>query len=487
MTGSIEKLSIISGLMWKTFERGGVLGIQFVVQIILARLLLPEEYGLIALAIIFIYVGDVFIQSGFSTSLIQKKDATDTDFSSVFFLGIIASALLYIILFLAAPLIGNFYKEPELVFVLRILGVSLFFGAISSVQNAFICRNMQFRRLFFSSLGGVIISGITGITLAYLGFGIWALVAQQLTNKITNAIILWFTVKWRPKLLFSMQAVKALFDYGWKILFAGLLDTLYTNIYGLVIGRIYDPKMLGLYSRGEQFPKYTITFINGSISEVLFPALSNNQKNRDKLKKMVRKSIMSSSFIVLPLMFGLAACADPLIKILLTEAWVPAIPFMQILCFSYALWPIHTANLQVIKALGYSGTYLKLEIVKKVIGIAVLLMSIPFGIYVMVLFISITSIICTFINGYPNKALINYSYIEQWKDIMPSLFISIVMGAVVYTFNFLSISTWQILMLQIIVGVTVYIGLAKIFKVESFEYLLVTIKDILKSRKEISL
>lgn len=477
-----EKNKIISGLIWKVLERGGTLGIQFIIQIILARLLLPEEYGLIALGIVFIQLGDVFVQTGFSTSLIQKKHADDLDFSSVFYSSIVISIILYIVIFSISPYIGQFYNEPNLTIVLRILGITLLFGAINSVQIAYISRSMKFKKLFKGSFGSVIVSGVVGVTIAYLGYGIWALVAQQLINKISLTIILWLTVRWRPKLVYSITRVKELFSYGWKILASGLLETLYVNIYGLVIGRIYDSRLLGLYSKGDQFPKYTVTIINGSISAVLFPALSNNQDNIIKFKNMVRKSVVISSFIVLPVMIGLATIAEPFILIVLTEKWLPAVPFMQLLCISYAFWPLHTANLQAIKALGKSDTYLRLEIIKKIIGFTVLIISVPFGIYVMVALIPITSIILTLINAYPNKKMIGYSYKEQWSDITPSLLISMIMAAIIYPIKHINISSIYVLIIQTVLGVLLYTMMSYKFNSLTYNYLILTIKELLNKK-----
>ncbi len=466
-------------------ERGGTQGIQFIVQIVLARLLLPEDFGLIAIVTIFILLANVFVQSGFNTALIQKKDADDEDFSSVFYLSLFVAGLLYVVLFLTSPFISVFYRSPQLILILRVLSVTLFFGAFNSIQNAYVARNMMFKKLFFSSLGAIIISGTVGIATAYLGWGVWALVAQQLTNQLAVTLILWFTVKWRPKLLFSIEKVKVLFSFGWKLLASSLINTLYMEIRSLIIGKIYIPAMLGFYDRGQQIPKVIVSNIDGAIQSVMLPALASQQDDKKRVKAMMRRAIMTSSFIMFPMMVGLAVVAEPVVKIILTDKWLPAVPFLQIFCASYSLWPIHTANLQAINALGRSDIFLKLEIIKKVIGIIILGVSIPFGIYAIAWGVLISGVISTFINAYPNLKLLNYSYIEQWKDIMPSLGISLVMGAVVYTLNFLNIAVWQILMLQVFVGVVIYIGLAKVFKVESFGYLVKTTREIIEGRKKV--
>ena len=479
MESKSTKLLVLSSLFWKLMERGGTQGVQFIVQIILARLLIPSDYGIIALIAIFITIANVFVQSGFNTALIQKKDANEADFSSVFYLSILIAFLLYVILFSTAPFTAAFYDVPMLIPVIRVLSVTLFFGAFNSIQNAVIAKKMQFKKLFFSSLGAMLVSGTIGITLAYVGFGVWALVAQQLTNQFMSTLILWFTVKWRPKLIFSFERVKGLFSYGWKLLGSSLIDTLYMNLRSLIIGKIYSPAMLGFYNRGEQFPQIIVTNIDGSIQSVMLPALALEQDNRQRVKDMVRRSIVTSSFILFPMMFGLAVIAEPLVKMLLTAKWSPCVPFLQIACASYALYPIHTANLQAINALGRSDIFLKLEIIKKIIGLAILGVSIFYGVYAIAIGMLVSGIISTFINAYPNLKLLNYSYKEQWKDIIPSLLLSLVMGVVVYNFKWLHMTAGMTLIIQVFVGGVLYLVMARIFNLECLSYLANTMRDLM--------
>jgi len=458
-------------------ERGGTQGIQFILAIVLARLLLPEDYGIIALVVIFITIANVFVQSGFNTALIQKKDADEVDFSSVFYLSLLIAGLLYVILFFTAPFIAAFFNETQLISVLRVLSVTLFLGAFNSIQNAVIARNMQFKKLFISSLGAIVVSGVVGIFMAYKGFGVWALVVQQLTNRLLVTLILWFIVRWRPRLLFSLERVKGLFSFGWKLLVSSLIDNLYMNLRSLIVGKIYNTEMLGFFNRGKQFPALIVTNINGSIQSVMFPVLSSQQDNRPRVKDMVRRSIVTSSFILLPMMVGLAVIAEPLVKILLTEKWLPCVPFLQIFCASYALWPIHTANLQAINALGRSDIFLKLEIIKKVLDLAILGVSVFFGVYAIALGGVFGGLIATIINAYPNRKLLDYSYKEQWNDIMPSLFLSLVMGVMVYSVQWFGMTVWRTSVVQICVGIILYVGMAWIFKLECFNYLVMTIKQ----------
>ena len=479
------KKTVISSLVWKFLERLGTQGIQFVVSIILARLLLPSDYGIITMIMVFTAIANSFIQSGFSTSLIQKKNSDELDFSSVFYTSFVIAIVCYIILFLASPLIADFYQMPQIKVILRVLALTLFFGAFNSVQNAKLSKDMKFKTLFFSSLGAIIVSGTTGITMAYLGFGAWALVGQQLANIIASTIILWFTSGWRPKIIFSLTRVKGLFSYGWKIMCSSLIDTFYQNLYNLVIGKFYNSATLGNYNKGEQFPKLIAVNIDGAIGSVMLPAYAREQERKDKVKKMVRRAIVTSSLILFPLMLGLAAIAEQLVKILLTDKWLGCVPFMQILCVIYALYPINTANLQAIKALGKSDYFLKLEIIKKILGITVLIITVPHGVYTMAIVQVIVTIISTMINAFPNRKLLNYNYFEQVKDILPNLLIAILMFIVVYPIKYLIDNTILLLTIQIIVGAIIYIALMNIVKVEAFNYLFDIIEKRFKKNKEV--
>lgn len=479
-----NQINVLSNLAWKLLERFGVQGLQFVIQIILARLLFPSDYGLLALVVIFITIASVFVQSGLNTSLIQKKVVDNVDYSSVFYLSLGVASVLYIVLFLFAPSIASFYDNLDLIPVLRVLALTLFPGVFNSIQNAIVSRTMQFRRLFYSSVGAGFVSGIVGIALAYKGYGIWALVFQQLTNQVCITIILWFTVKWRPTLQFSLERVKDHFSFGWKLLVSSLIDTTYKDLRSLIIGKVYTPAMLGYYNRGRQFPQLVISNINGSIQAVMLPALAAQQDYTERVKSMMRRSIVTSSFIVFPMMVGLAVVAEPLVVLLLTDKWLPAVPFLQIACFTYSLWPIHTANLQAINAMGRSDIFLKLEIIKKIVGLIILFISLPFGVYYLALSGVVSGIISSFINAYPNKKLLNYGYAEQIKDILPSLLLSLVMGVMVYFFSYFGFSPLVTMVLQILAGVVIYVLLALLFRLECFHYLITTVISLFKDRRQ---
>ncbi len=485
MDDTISKSKVVSGLLWKLMERIGTQGIQFVVQIILARLLLPRDYGIIALVTVFIAVANMTVQSGFNTALIQKKDADGLDFSSVFYLSLLIAGLIYLIIYFSAPFIAAFYREQQLILILRVLSLTLFIGALTSIQNAIIARTMAFKKLFFSSLGAIILSGITGITMAYNGFGVWSLVAYQIVFQLTVSVILWFSVSWRLELKFSSARVGSLFSFGWKLLVSGILDTLYQNLYSLIIGKLYDSRMLGYYDRGNQMAAVIATNFNGSIQSVMFPALVSHQNDTVRLKSMARRSIVTCSFIIFPMMFGMLVVAEPLVKVLLTEKWLPCVPFLQLSCIIYALWPIHTVNLQVINALGRSDIFLKLEIIKKTLGLTVLGITIHYGIYAIIWGGVLVGMGSTFINAYPNKILINYGYIEQLKDMTPVFLLSLSMSVIVYSINFIDLDTLHKLIFQVAIGALSYLTLAKLFRVECYQYLLDTLKELIINKKGI--
>ena len=477
------KTTVLTSLIWKFLERVGVSGVQAVVQIVLARLLLPEDYGVIALIAVFIAVAQIFVTSGLNTALIQKKEVDDTDYSSVFFLSLIIAAVCYAVIFITSPLIAAFYGNEIITPVLRVLGITLFFGAFNSIQNAVIARTFTFKKLFISSLGAVIISGIVGIVMALLGYGVWALVGQQLVSYIALCTIMWITVDWRPKLLFSFTRVKTLFSFGWKLLVSAQIDTIYRNISTLVIGKLYPASMLGYYSQGKEYPHYIVSNLDSSIQTVMLPAYAKNQDDKATVKLIMRRALTTSSFLVLPAMAGLAAVAEPLVLLLLTEKWLMAAPFLQIFCCVYAMYPIHTVNLQAVNGIGRSDVFLKLEIIKKVVGLTALAITIPIGIYAMAIGMIFTGIISTFINSYPNKKLLNYSPLEQWRDIMPALLISLVMFASVYLVTLLPLPCWAMLIIQIPLGVVIYFGLARLFKLESLDYAVTTAKEFLGKKR----
>lgn len=472
-------------LIWKLLERFGVQGIQFVLQILLARLLDPEHYGVLSLMVIFTTLANVFIQNGFNTALIQNKDVTEEDYSSVFWVTMLIAAVLYTVLFLAAPVIAAFYEMPDLVNPFRVLCLMLFPGALNSIQLAKVSREMDFKKVFYSNVGGTLISGAAGIAVAYMEGGLWALVIQTLTNAVAACVVMYFTVKWKIRFVCRTSRVKVLFAYGWKLLASGLLDTLYQDIRSLVIGKKYDADMLGYYNRGKQFPQFLINSINGAVQSVLLPAMSAEQDEKEKVKALMRNSVTLSSYIIFPMMAGMAGVAAPLVELLLTDKWLPCVPFMQIYCFSLAFYPVHTSNLQAINAMGRSDIFLKLELIKKGIGLAALVIAVvcfdsPIAIAMTGVFTTLSS---CFINASPNKKMIDYSYFEQMKDILPSFAASMAMCAVVLLVGMLNMGSFLKLVVQVLVGVIVYVAISAIFHLQPFIQIISVLKGMGVNKK----
>ena len=385
--------------------------------------------------------------------------------------------VLYLLLFFCAPLIATFYNKPELTPVIRVLGITLLIAGGKNVQQAYISRQLQFKRFFFATLGGTIGAAVIGIFMAYMGFGIWALVAQNLFNSMIDTVILWFTVRWRPKLRFSFFRLKRLLGYGWKLLASALLHTFYTNLRTLVIGKLYTPTNLAYYEKGQSFPTLIVSNINASIDSVLLPTMSGVQDSRESVKAITRRAILTSSYLMWPMMVGLAVVAKPLVVLLLTEKWLSAVPFLQITCFALGLEPLQTANLNAIKAVGRSDIFLKLEILKKTISIAILLLSMRFGIKAIAVSGLAYSVIATMFNAAPNRKLLGYSYFEQVKDILPPFVLSLLMGIVVYPIALIPMPMILTLLAQVVAGAVFYVGMSANLNLESFYYILKTIRQ----------
>lgn len=476
--------SFFSNLIWRFLERCGAQLVTFIVSIVLARLLDPAVYGTIALVTVITTILQVFVDSGLGNALIQKKDADELDFSTVFYFNIGMCVCLYLLLFFSAPIIASFYEMPELTSVIRVLGITLIISGLKNVQQAYVSRNMLFKKFFFATLGGTMGAAVVGITMALYGFGVWALVGQYLFNLIVDTLILWITVKWRPKKLYSWQRLKGLFSYGWKLLVSSLIETIYNDIRQLIIGKKYSPDDLAYYNRGKQFPNLIVTNVNSSIDSVLLPVMANNQNDKGAVKTMTRRAIKTSSFIMWPLMVGLGVCAEPIVRLLLTEKWIFCVPYLRIFCFTYAIYPIHTANLNAIKAMGRSDLFLRMEIIKKIVGITVLLSTMWWGVMIMAYSLLLSGVIGTFINAFPNRKLLNYTYKEQIKDILPSAVLASFMGIIVFCVQFLGLNDIVTLLIQVPLGALIYIVGAKLLKFQSFDYIVNLLKGFLTKRKK---
>lgn len=472
-------MKVFSNFIWRFAERCGAQLVTFIVSIVLARILTPSDYGTIALVTVFTTILQVFIDSGLSTALIQKKDADDLDFSSVFYFNFVICIILYLIMFVSAPFIADFYKDSSLVSIVRVISLTLIISGVKGVQQSYVSRHMLFKRFFFSTLGGTIFSAVLGIIMAYAGFGVWAIVFQQLSNNAIDTLILWITVKWRPIKKFSWSRLKNLLSFGWKMLASSLLDTVYNNLRNMIIGKLYTSADLAFYNQGDRFPKLIVTNINTSIDSVLLPTMSNEQDNHVRVKDMTRRAIKISTYIMAPLMIGLAFCAKPIVQIVLTDKWLPCVPYLQIFCISYLFWPIHTANLNAIKAMGRSDLFLKLEVIKKFIGMILLLITMNISVMAMAYSLLISGLISQVINSWPNRYLLKYSYIDQIKDILPNIVMALIMGGFVYFISYLNLPILVSLVVQILSGGIIYLILSILTKNNSFIYLI----NILKSRK----
>ena len=480
----ITAKSTTSNFLWRFMERCGAQGVTFIVSIVLARLLDPKVYGTVALVTVFTAILQVFVDSGFGNALVQKKNADNIDFSTVFFFNITVCTALYLIMFFCAPFIASFYKMPELTPVVRVMSLTLIISGVKNIQQSYVSKNLLFKKFFFATLGGTVGAAFIGIGMAYAGFGVWAIVAQNLFNQLVDTMILWVTVKWRPQLVFSFKRLKGLFSYGWKLLVSSLLDTGYNNLRQLIIGKLYTAKDLSFFNKGQSFPNMIVTNINSSIDSVLLPTMSAEQDDKSRVRAMTRRAIKTSTYIMMPLMMGLAVCAEPLVSLILTDKWLPCVPFLRIFCFTYAFYPIHTANLNAIKAMGRSDMFLKLEIAKKAFGLVVLVSTMWFGVIWMAYSLLLTSLFSQIINSFPNKKLLEYGYIQQLKDMLPQIALSCVMGFCVYLLNCVGLPDTVILILQATVGAVLYITLSKVFKIESFEYVLNMLKKYVKKPRK---
>ena len=474
---STNKKKVTSNMIWRFLERISAQLVAFIVSIVIARILDPSAYGTIALIMVFTAVLQVFVDSGLGNALIQKKGADNVDFSTVFFTNIILCILLYIAIFLAAPIIAIFYDNLEMIPYIRVLGLTVVISGVKNVQQAYVSKNLLFRKFFFSTLGGTVIAGVVGIVMAINGMGIWALVVQQVVNLLIDTIILWITVDWRPDFCFSFIRLKSLFSYGWKLLVSEILDTAYRELRQLIIGKVYNPSDLAFYNQGEKIPQLIISNVDLSIDSVLFPVMSDVQDNKLRLKNITRKAIKTSTYIMAPLMMGLFFAGEPIIKILLTDKWLFAVPYMRIFCVTYMFFPIHTANLNALKAMGKSDMFLILEIIKKIVDFAAMIITMRISVMAMAYSLLVTSVISQVINSRPNKKLLNYGYLEQLKDIIPAILLAVFMGGCVYFVGWFNLPDIITLCLQVVVGVVIYVGISWLFKFESFYYVL----DIAKS------
>ncbi len=483
----VVKKRTVTALFWKLFERGGRAVVELLVQIVMARLLAPGEFGALAIMLVFVNVGSVIVQSGLNTSLVQAREIDEIDLSTVFWLSFGISAVLFVIVFAAAPAVAEFYSMPYIVWPLRSLGFLLLVAAFNSVQVAIVQRDLMLRKVFNATIAATLVSGVVGIVAAFSGAGLWALVMQQLVYQFFNCFILWVQVRWLPRFVFDRTKIRRHFGYGWKLLAAGLLNQGYQSLSDLIIGKQFSASSLGLVSQGEKYPQALGGMLDGAIQPVMLSAVSRVRSDMAQVKRLVRRALKTSVFLIVPSMTLFAVAAEPIVDIVLGEKWLPCVPFLQMYCFIYALLPIHTTNLQALNGMGRSDLFLKLELIKKAYGICCILFAafVLQDIYLMVAMYMLTGVVSTFVNAWPNKKVIGYAYGEQLRDIAPSFALSVACGALALLCGSCIAADALKILVEGAVMILAYLGLAAVFRLEAFTYLISTVRGFASSRRPI--
>lgn len=481
MASSELKISAIRSLFWKLFEQGGSAVITLLVQIVLARLLAPSEFGMLAIMLVFVNIGNVIVQSGLNTAIIQAPDASERDYSTVFWMSFVASIFLYGVLFLASPAIADFYRMPQAVLPLRTLMLVLIVNSYNAIQEAIVARELQFQKTFRATVAAGLASGAVGVGAALAGGGIWALVAQQLTQQGCKCLVLAFQVPWKPRLVFDSERASRLFRFGWKLLASGILEQIYQGLSDLLIGRVFTTSDLGYVSQGKKYPYAVGMLLDGAIQPVMLSVVSKVQGSREEAKRLARRALKTSTYLVAPCMLLFAVVAKPVVRVVLGEAWLPCVPFLQMYCVVYALLPVHTTNLQVLNGMGRSDLFLRIEIVKKITGVAILSFTVFVlrDLYAIVFGYIVTGIIATFINAFPNRRVIGYAYGEQVRDICPAFVIGAVSAGASLLVTFANLPDVPLIFIQSCVMALVYLGISRLLRIEEFEYLRGTLRELL--------
>lgn len=463
------KNKAVRGAKWSFIDNIANVGVAFLVGLVLARLLTPAEYGIMAMIAIFIAISTSIVDSGFSNALIRKVRIERIDYNTVFFFNLVVSIALYAILYAAAPAISDFFKEPVLTDVLRVLGWVLVINAFGIIPRTILVRNIDFKTQTKVSVISSVVSGVVGISMAIAGWGVWSLMWQQLSRQFLNSLFLWLFCKWIPVWEFSVKSFKEMFNFGYKLLLSGLLDTVYKNIYYVVIGRFYNSAQLGQYTRAEQFNTIFSSNLTSVVQRVSYPVLSSIQEEPERLREAYRRVIKLTMLVAFACMLGLAAVAKPLIIILIGEKWMPAVAFLQIICFSGMLYPLHAINLNILQVKGRSDLFLKLEIIKKIIAVGPVAIGIFYGIEYMLWGGVLTSFIAYFLNSYYSAELIHYPTKEQLKDIFPTFAVSLIVAAAMWSLSLLDMPMYVLLFVQIVAGLALAFALYE--KLQLSEYL----------------
>ena len=477
MAGSLKQQTV-RGVVWSAVERFSVQGVQFVVMIAMARVLSPSDYGLIGMLAVFIAVAQSLVDSGFSQALIRKRDRTAVAESTVVYFNIVVGLLLYGVFYLASPWVAEFYDSPELEPLMRVVCLGVVFNSLAVVQRARLTLEIDFKTQAKASLTAAVVSGIVGIWMAYTGWGVWSIAAQQLVNLGVNTSLLWILAKWRPVWAYSWKSFRELFSFGSKLMFSGLLDVLYRNIYLIVIGKAFSAKDLGYYTRAHQFAEFPSSNLTGILQRVTYPVLCKIQDDDERLANAYRRFLRVSAFLIFPLLVGLSAVAEPLILLLLKEQWLYAATLLQVLCFSMMWYPIHSINLNLLQVKGRSDLFLKLEVMKKIIGIAILCATLPFGLVAMCAGQIVSSIFCLAINTRYTGKLIHVGFGRQMRDLAPVLALSLTMWAVVTGVQTLVGTAALKLAVGVAAGIVFYAGVSRLFRFSELKEM----TDILKGR-----
>lgn len=450
----------------------GNLVISFVVGIVLARLLSPREFGLIGMIIVFVAISESFINSGFSNALIRKQNCTNTDYSTVFYFNLVVGFLFFLLLNISTPAISSFFNEPELQPIVRVMAWILMVNSLSIIQRTILVKRVDFKLFARVSIISSLSSGAIALIMAFNGYGVWSLVAQRLSRQIFETLFLWIWNNWRPQFLFSWDSFKELFGFGSKLLISGLIDTIYRNVYYLIIGKFFSAQELGYYTKADDFKRIPSEGLNGVISRVSFPVLSSIQNNKPRLKTNYQKLIRSTMFITFILMMGLAAVSEPMVITLIGEKWRPSIVYLQLLCFVGMMYPLHALNLNMLQVSGRSDLFLKLEIIKKLLAIPIILIGIYWGVKAMIIGMIINSQIAYLLNSYWSGKFVGYSTKEQVSDIFPSFLFAISMGLAVYLLgSFLPLAEVWILVIQVVFGAIFVFVFGELFKFKEYMYI----------------
>jgi len=479
---SLKDLTV-KGVGWTAADTISRYGISFVVSIILARLLSPDEYGLIGILTIFINVSNVIIDGGFTNAIIRKQNAKDVDYCTVFYINLAISAILTTVLFFCAGTIADFFERSELAGLTKALSLVVVINALSIVPKARLTKLLDFKSQTKITVISASVSGVVGIGMAIAGFGVWALVGQQIVCQLLITLFLWIYNKWLPQLLFSWKSFKELWNFGWKLLVSGILDSVWNELYQVVIGKCYTPATLGFYARASQFGSLFSGNLTAVVQRVSFPVLSTIQDDVPRLKQAYKRVIRTTMFPTFVLMFGMAACAKQIIFVLIGEQWLPCVPYLQIICFIMVLNPLHALNLNAIQVMGRSDLTLKLKIIKTLLVTIPLILGVFLNIYYMLVGSAVMGVISYYLNAYYSKPLLNYGILEQIKDILPSLGVAIAMAFPVYAISYIRLNDFFLLPIQIVVGAFIAIGLCeKVHLSEYFELKGILAQYLLKFR-----